>query len=72
MLTVVGPSGCGKSSFVAAGLLPDLRRRRWAVLGPLRPGSSPFLALAQALTPRPPNGRATRPYASPASCAEKL
>lgn len=51
-LTVVGPSGCGKSSFVAAGLLPDLRRRRWAVLGPLRPGSSPFLALAQALTPR--------------------
>ncbi|MFF4037044.1 AAA family ATPase [Streptomyces sp. NPDC001816] len=52
VLTVVGPSGCGKSSFVAAGVLPELRRRRWAVLGPLRLGSSPFLALAQALTPR--------------------
>ncbi|MFF7124415.1 AAA family ATPase [Streptomyces sp. NPDC008240] len=52
VLTVVGPSGCGKSSFVAAGLLPEMRRRRWAVLGPLRLGSSPFLALAQVLTPR--------------------
>ncbi|NGO13846.1 AAA family ATPase [Streptomyces sp. HC44] len=50
-LTVVGPSGCGKSSFVAAGVLPRLKKRRWTVLGPLRLGSAPFTALAQALAP---------------------
>ncbi|MER5219211.1 eIF2A-related protein [Streptomyces flaveus] len=49
-LTVVGPSGCGKSSFVAAGVLPRLKRR-WMVLGPLRLGSAPFVALAQVLVP---------------------
>ncbi|MGW3209698.1 nSTAND1 domain-containing NTPase [Streptomyces sp. NPDC001135] len=57
VLTVVGPSGCGKSSFVAAGVLPGLKRLRWAVLGPVRPGSGPFVALAQALTPRGPGQR---------------
>ncbi|MFI8930010.1 AAA family ATPase [Streptomyces sp. NPDC053474] len=47
-VTVVGPSGSGKSSLIAAGVLPRLRHHR-TVLGPLRPGTVPFLALAHAL-----------------------
>ncbi|WP_030564975.1 AAA family ATPase [Streptomyces aureocirculatus] len=46
--TVVGPSGSGKSSLLAAGALPRLRGHH-AVLGPMRPGALPFLALAQTL-----------------------
>lgn len=60
---VIGPSGSGKSSLVRAGLLPNLLARRlpapdessrpgegiaWTVIE-CRPGSDPFLSLAQAL-----------------------
>ncbi|MFC6066833.1 AAA family ATPase [Streptomyces ochraceiscleroticus] len=50
-VTVVGASGSGKSSLIAAGVLPKLRRR-WKVLGPIRPGVEPFTALAHALLVR--------------------
>jgi WD40 repeat protein/tRNA A-37 threonylcarbamoyl transferase component Bud32 len=49
ILPVVGPSGAGKSSFVQAGVIARLREQgSWTVLS-LRPGSNPFLALAQRL-----------------------
>ena len=49
VLPVVGPSGAGKSSFVQAGVIPRLREQGpWQVLT-LRPGTSPFTALAAAL-----------------------
>jgi len=48
---IVGPSGSGKSSVVFAGLLPKLQKdERWLVVQ-IRPGGSPFLALAGALAP---------------------
>ncbi|MFH8791703.1 AAA family ATPase [Streptomyces sp. NPDC017941] len=47
-ITVVGPSGSGKSSLLAAGALPRLRGHH-AVLGPMRPGALPFVALARTL-----------------------
>ncbi|MBR8840657.1 MAG: caspase family protein [Stigonema ocellatum SAG 48.90 = DSM 106950] len=47
-LTVVqGASGTGKSSLVKAGLLPRLRSKQWQIIGPMRPGKSPFKALAR-------------------------
>ncbi|WP_422753022.1 AAA family ATPase [Micromonospora sp. WMMD708] len=49
-LVLVGPSGSGKSSIVRAGVLPALGKG-WRVLGPMRPGADPFLALAQAVAP---------------------
>lgn len=46
---VVGPSGAGKSSFVRAGVIPRLREDgAWKILS-LRPGPSPFRALAMRL-----------------------
>ncbi|MEW9554055.1 AAA family ATPase [Nonomuraea sp. NPDC050783] len=55
-IPVVGPSGSGKSSLIHAGLIPRLSSR-WSVLGSIRPGSSPFTALAECLTRRePPSG----------------
>jgi WD40 repeat protein/serine/threonine protein kinase len=49
VLTVVGPSGSGKSSLVQAGVIPRLREQgRWVVMA-LRPGRSPFAALAARL-----------------------
>jgi WD40 repeat protein/serine/threonine protein kinase len=49
VLPVVGPSGAGKSSFVRAGVIPRLREHgAWIVLG-MRPGRSPFDALAARL-----------------------
>ena len=44
---VLGASGTGKSSLVKAGLIPYIRdlEEEWAILTPMRPGESPFLAL---------------------------
>lgn len=44
---VLGASGTGKSSLVKAGLLPRLREKQWQIIEPLRPGKSPFTALAK-------------------------
>jgi hypothetical protein len=51
LVAVVGPSGSGKSSVVFAGLLPRLRRGGDWLVAHFRPGSDPFLALAQGLLP---------------------
>ncbi|WP_338741521.1 NACHT and WD repeat domain-containing protein [Actinomadura luteofluorescens] len=47
-IPLVGPSGVGKSSLVNAGLLAKIPKH-WAVIGPIRPGSNPFLALTAEL-----------------------
>lgn len=58
LLTVVlGVSGSGKSSLVKAGLIPYLRKlsktnndlNQWHILNPIRPGESPFAALARTI-----------------------
>jgi WD40 repeat protein len=54
LLPVLGPSGSGKSSLVRAGLVPRLRRERFAQLVEprvmvLTPGSHPLEALAREL-----------------------
>ncbi len=57
-LSVVGPSGSGKSSLVYAGVIPALRRSQqfgngaWDVRV-MRPGPTPFTALADALNLTP-------------------
>ena len=54
-LAVLGPSGCGKSSLVRTGVLSALdsgfmcRAGAHWLVADMKPGSSPFLALAQAL-----------------------
>ncbi|MEC4813262.1 MAG: caspase family protein, partial [Scytonema sp. PMC 1069.18] len=51
-IAVTGTSGSGKSSLVKAGLIPRLRKNsQWYVLEPVRPGNSPFMALARAVLP---------------------
>ena len=49
LTVVLGASGTGKSSLVKAGLLPRLREKQWQIIEPLRPGKSPFTALAKAV-----------------------
>ena len=46
-VALVGPSGSGKSSLLAAGVVPDLRRRGWTVVV-TRPGRRPLEALEAA------------------------
>jgi WD40 repeat protein len=46
---IIGPSGAGKSSFLRAGLIPALPEGWRSLL--CTPGSSPVMALAQALAP---------------------
>ena len=51
---VLGISGSGKSSLVKAGLIPYLTKKEaglWQILEPMRPGTTPFLALAKAILP---------------------
>lgn len=53
MTVVLGASGTGKSSLVNAGLIPyirSLKDEQWAILSPMRPGESPFLALNDVLS----------------------
>jgi len=47
MTLVVGASGSGKSSLVKAGLVHHLKQKvtRWAIMPPVRPGTSPAHAL---------------------------
>lgn len=50
VLPVVGLSGAGKSSFVQAGVIPRLREQSPYLVISIRPGSDPFLTLAQRLS----------------------
>ncbi|GGL21029.1 nSTAND1 domain-containing NTPase [Mangrovihabitans endophyticus] len=59
VVAVVGPSGVGKSSLLRAGVLPRLPKR-WRVVGPIRPATDPFLAMATALGMPDNVGRAAR------------
>ncbi|VEP15175.1 WD-40 repeat-containing protein (fragment) [Hyella patelloides LEGE 07179] len=47
----MGASGSGKSSVVLAGLVPQLQEKGNWLFTHFRPGTEPFLALAQALVP---------------------
>jgi WD40 repeat protein len=54
LIAVLGISGSGKSSLVKAGLIPYLRKnheKEWHILEPMRPGQSPFIALAKTILP---------------------
>jgi len=49
LTVVLGASGTGKSSLVKAGLVPRLAADGWQVLPIVRPGTTPLVALAQAV-----------------------
>ncbi|BAZ24148.1 WD-40 repeat-containing protein [Kalymmatonema gypsitolerans NIES-4073] len=52
LIVVLGISGSGKSSLVKAGLIPYIRKeyqQQWHILPPMRPGESPFFALARTI-----------------------
>lgn len=53
LTVVLGISGAGKSSLVKAGLIAKLRENptQWRILEPIRPGATPFKALARAVLP---------------------
>ncbi|MEG4813421.1 nSTAND1 domain-containing NTPase [Microcoleus sp. K5-D4] len=54
LIAVGGVSGYGKSSLVKAGLIPYMRNnheKEWRILKPMRPGKSPFAALAKTVLP---------------------
>src|SRR5262249_36149647 len=75
MTLVVGASGSGKSSLVKAGLVRHLKQtaKRWAIVPPVRPGTSPMHALetaARAITAWPSNDAATLPAGAPPTLAE--
>ncbi|WP_448268354.1 nSTAND1 domain-containing NTPase [Nostoc sp. DSM 114159] len=42
---IIGASGSGKSSVVQAGLIPELDRRIWQILPPIKPGFQPLQEL---------------------------
>ncbi|MGK7902528.1 MAG: caspase family protein [Hormoscilla sp.] len=46
---LLGDTGSGKSSLLKAGMLPKLRTENWHILGPMRPGYSPFAALVESV-----------------------
>ncbi len=72
LVPIVGPSGIGKSSFVNAALLPRLDEAgSWRVAA-LRPGASPFAALAHALTGAAAPGLAAALRANPDALALEL
>jgi transcriptional regulator with XRE-family HTH domain/tetratricopeptide (TPR) repeat protein len=48
VLQVSGPSGSGKSSLLAAGVLPEMKKKGWRILS-FRPGVDPLTALATVL-----------------------
>ena len=52
LTVVLGVSGSGKSSLVKAGLIPYLRTNNeqgWHIIPTIRPGESPFVALAEVI-----------------------
>ena len=46
-ILVIGSSGSGKSSLVRAGLIPELERDGWQILGPMVPSIAPLSELQQ-------------------------
>lgn len=53
LVMVLGPSGSGKSSLIAAGVLPELRKRGWGIVRCV-PGEDPFYSLALAMVSQLP------------------
>ncbi|HHH11890.1 MAG TPA: serine/threonine protein kinase, partial [Sorangium sp.] len=49
VLPVVGPSGAGKTSFALAGVAPRMREQGYGCIVVVRPGATPFRALAARL-----------------------
>ncbi|MFO0904825.1 MAG: ATP-binding protein [Pirellulales bacterium] len=57
LILVTGASGAGKSSLVCAGVVPRLDRKKWRIIGPLRPGRlAPTSRLARYVASHPDLG----------------